>query len=167
MIGEKNKGGRPSEYHSGLVDVINNLADQGGANIAQMCRACKIASFATFYKYKKEHPEFDTATEQCKMASAATLEEALMLGATGVRKIDSKAAMWMLYCKDQDQYKMPGRPSLNETAGKSVNIQIGNINMATLNQLSADELDRMVKATEQSIRSIEASQLPELKTLEH
>jgi hypothetical protein len=37
--------------------------------------------------------------------------------------------------------------------------------MATLNKLSSAELDRMLKATEDSIRAIEVTQMPELSSV--
>ncbi len=96
------------------------------------------------------------------MAAKSTLEGALMDGAVGRKKIDSKAAMWMLYNRDREEYAMPGRPAAGD---QNINVTIGNINMATLNKLSSAELDRMLKATEDSIKAITVTQMPELKSI--
>lgn len=162
MTEEKDKGGRPTNYGPHLVEKIWQLVAEGGANVAQMCHACGIGSFATFYAYKKDYPEFSEVVDQCTMAAKSTLEGALMDGATGKLKIDSKAAMWMLYNRDREEYAMPGKSVAGD---QNINVTIGNINMATLNKLSSAELDRMLKATEDSIRAIEVTQMPELKTI--
>ena len=160
MIEEKDKGGRPSNYSVEMTAKIWQLADMGGANVAQMCRAVGIGSFSTFYSYREKYPEFKQATEYCSMSSCATLESALMEGATGEKKIDSKAAMWMLYNRDQEQYKMPGRPAAGD---QNINIKIGNLNIANITKLSGKELDRLIEQTEASIKIIEDTQLPEIK----
>ena len=162
MAEEKDKGGRPTNYGPHLIAIVNQLTEDGGANVAQICFACKIGSFSTFYAYKKDYPEFAEAVGHCNMASSATLEGALMDGATGKKKIDSKAAMWMLYNRDKEEYSMPGRPAAGD---QNINVNIGNINMATLNKLSSAELDRMLKATEDSIKAITVTQMPELKSI--
>lgn len=160
MAKSKRPAGRPSEFDPKILDTIWRLSANGGANVAQICIAVGIGSFSTFYRYREKYPEFREATDMCAMASCATLETALMSGAVGDKKIDSKAAMWMLYNKDNEQYKMSG---IANTSDNSVNIKIGNINMASLNKLSSLELDRMLANTEQSIKAITAGQMPELE----
>ncbi len=151
--------GRPCSYSMKMTRQVWELVEIGGANIAQICLATGIGSFSTFYQYRDKFPEFKEATDMCAMASCATLEGALMEGATGKKRIDSKAAMWMLYNKDREQYKMTG---VANSSDNSVNIKIGNINMASLNKMSDIELDRMLQSTVQSIKAIEVTQLPEL-----
>lgn len=160
MTKPKRRPGRPTDYDPKMLDTVYALADMGGANIAQICIALRISSFTTFKKYRDTYPEFKDATDLCAMAACATLEKALMQGATGERRIDSKAAMWMLHNKDNEQYKLS---HVANTADNSVNIKIGNINMANLNKLSSIELDRMLQNTEMSIRAISSSQMPELE----
>lgn len=160
MTDEKDKGGRPSGYRPEMTDQIWQLVRLGGANVAQMCQAIGIGSFATYYSYKEKHPEFKEAVEMCTMSSCATLEGALMEGAVGAKKIDSKAAMWMLYNRNQEEYKMPGRPAAGD---QNINIKIGNLNIANIAKLSGQELDRLIEQTEASIKIIEDTQLPEIK----
>lgn len=159
MTKHKKSVGRPCSYSTKMTERVWQVVDLGGANVAQLCAMLGIGSFSTFYQYRDKFPEFKEATDMCAMTSCATLETALMEGATGAKKIDSKAAMWMLYNKDREQYKMAG---IANSSDNSVNIKIGNINMASLNKMSDIELDRMLQSTALSIKAIEVTQLPEL-----
>lgn len=151
---------RPSEYTPSMIKIILRLADNGGASIAKMCQACGISKFSTFEKYRKDNPEFDDAVEICKMARISSIREKVDESALGEAKIDFKSAQWSLYNYDKEQFPLSDKAA----AAPSLNLKIGNLNIANINQLSGSELDDMIKQLETSVAAIQESQLPKIET---
>jgi hypothetical protein len=143
-----------------MVSIVLRLADEGGANIARICQKCGIGSFNRYKRYRDTYPEFREAVEQCLMAKAAAMCDAVDEAAMGEKKIDFKAAQWALWNSNQEMFPL----SPKQDALTVNNIKIGNLNVANINKLSGPELDSLIEQLETSVASIQESQLPKIET---
>jgi hypothetical protein len=148
VIQVKPKRGAPTKYEDWMCDKVVEVAQDGGFHAAMMV-ACGIDN-DTFYRYKREIPEFKDAVEYADLISLAIQEATLIAGSRGeIRNYNFASNAMILSNKYRALYKG------NEG---SSNTEI-NINNNTIN-LSPQERDDKIAQILQKLKS--AGSLPDV-----
>lgn len=121
------------DKESALTKMIE-IAQQGGHQ-SQMCIALGLKSEDTFYRWKREIPEFKAMCEEAKMHAKAFYESLLLKGGAGLIKgFNTAAIMSLVNAKFADEYKP-----------ENSNIHTNN----TINILSIGKDELKIKVNEQ------------------
>lgn len=131
--------GPKNKYESWMADKIIEVAEGGGFHAAMMVELGITND--TFYRWKREIPEFKEACEQADLVSLALQERMLVQGALGqIKNFNFSAVAMVLNNKYKAQYQRTG----NET-----NVSITN---NTLN-VSSDEVRNKIAQKLELIKS--------------
>ena len=133
------KAGRTSSYRSEMCNLVIKVAEDGGFHAAMMV-ALGIGN-DTFYRWKREIPEFKEAVEKADLVSLAIQEAALMDGMLGKIKGYNFSANAMIL---NNKYKSLYQKEANNTTDITIN---------TIN-LTPEQLDNKI-----------AQKLEKLKTM--
>jgi hypothetical protein len=138
------------EKEDALAKMIE-IAENGGHQAA-MCIALGIKSEDTFYRWKREFPEFKEMCEQAKLHSKATYEKIGLKGMMGdISGFNATTYALTMNNKFRDEYKPPN------DAGNTITHNTLNIN------LSADELSYKIAQKLEVLRSFGE----EIKVIDH
>jgi hypothetical protein len=125
--------GAPSKYRPEMCNIVIQVANDGGFHAAMMV-ACGIGN-DTFYRWKKEIPEFKEAVDQADLISLALQEAVLVDGMLGkIKNYNFNANAMILNNKWRAHYARVN------SSGGDTNIEITN---NTIN-LSKDEIDNKI-----------------------
>lgn len=126
---------RKGKYDPSMCQIILNVAEQGG-HVPAMMKAIGILSKDTFYRWLREHPEFNEAYEASKVASQAFYEEILLAGAIGkIKNFNFNALAMTMNNKFGEEYK-------RNATGSTTEINVGSIN--SIEHLDSKELDKKI-----------------------
>jgi len=116
--------GAPCKYETWMCDTVIDIAQSGGFHAAMMV-ACGIDN-DTFYRYKREIPEFKEAVECADLISLAIQEATLVAGARGeIKNYNFASNAMILSNKYRALYK--GTEGGNNT---EININNNTINLS-------------------------------------
>ncbi len=132
---------RPSKYDKEYCNLVRIIRSQGYSLAA--LRSHLGISKDTFYRWKKEYPEFGEAVELSDDDSQAFYERTGKRAMLGEIKIDSK-----IWKEMQDRQ----HGSVQSTEGNKTEINIGNMNV--LQQLSNEELQKKIEAKMKNLNLI-------------
>ena len=136
---------RKGKYDPSMCQTILNVAEQGG-HVPAMMKAIGILSKDTFYRWLREHPEFNEAYEASKVASQAFYEEVLLAGALGkIKNFNFNALAMTLNNKFCEEYK-------RNATGSTSEINIGSIN--SIEHLDSKELDKKIAKLQEKLNLI-------------
>lgn len=132
------KRGVPSKYTSDMCDTIIKIAASGG-HIAEMRVAIDCRSKETWYRWKKEYPEFAEAVEYAELVSQAYWER---LGHDGLQSKSFNATTYALIMNNKfgDDYKRSGTG-----ANSSTEITINTVTLSSeqIQQRITQKLDKL------------------------
>ena len=128
------------EKAAALAKMIE-IAQQGGHQSA-MSIALGFKSEDTFYRWKREIPEFKSMCEEAKMHAKAFYENLLLRGGAGcIKGFNTAAIMSIVNAKFSDEYK----PSEANALSNSGTINILNISSEELQHKIAQKIEVLKK----------------------
>lgn len=132
--------GHLGKYRPDMCDVVIQVANDGGFHAAMMV-ALDIGN-DTFYRWKREIPEFKEAVEKADLISLALQEAALMDGMLGkIKGYNFSANAMILNNKYKALYQRDG-------AGGNTEITINTVN------LSPEQLDTKIAQKLEKLKSM-------------
>lgn len=136
--GELVRRGPPTLYKPEMCDTIVEIAAQGG-HISAMILAIGVKSRETWYRWRREHPEFNRAAEFAEEVSQDFYERLMLKGLTGeIPNFNATLCALLMNNKFGRDYKRTG-------GGGDMNVTYNTINYTPeqINQRIAQKLEKL------------------------